>query len=428
MRIIPLSEVVIPPNRQRRAIDPEALAELVSSIAARGLLHAPVLRDGGVLSAGERRIEAVRFLAEQGQTIRHDGEVIPLGSIPYTLVGDLSPLEAAETELEENIRRVDLSWQDKVRAIEEIAALKRAARPEITLPELSAQIYATKAGGDNGRLTEDLSLAGNLTNPAVAGAKTRKEAITALKHAVRAEQYTKLAAAVPEQLASRFRLIRADAFEWMADAPAEWADVILTDPPYGMGADAFGDSDGAVPMASHGYADSSELGERILAECPALWWRIARPNAHLYAFCDIDTFPRWKAALAAAGWRVFRTPLTWIKPGASGRRVPWPEHGPRRSSEWCVYAVKGDKRVRAVAPDWLSYLPDDNLGHSAQKPVALYQDLLARSALPGEHVLDPFCGSGTIFPAAHAARCLATGVELSPEAAGIAATRLKELV
>jgi DNA modification methylase len=77
--------------------------------------------------------------------------------------------------------------------------------------------------------------------------------------------------------------------------------------------------------------------------------------------------------------------------------------------------------------DVLDYPPDTNLGHAAQKPVALFQDLLSRSILPGQSVLDPFCGSGPIFAAAHALKARATGIEMDQGSYGIAVKRIESL-
>jgi len=75
----------------------------------------------------------------------------------------------------------------------------------------------------------------------------------------------------------------------------------------------------------------------------------------------------------------------------------------------------------------LEYGPDKNLGHAAQKPVALFRDLLSRSARPGDTVLDPFCGTGSILEAAHDLKVKATGIENDPTSYGIAARRLEML-
>jgi DNA modification methylase len=108
-------------------------------------------------------------------------------------------------------------------------------------------------------------------------------------------------------------------------------------------------------------------------------------------------------------------------------RAPWPEQGPQRKYELCLYAVKGKRPVTKLAGDVLTHGPDANLGHGAQKPVALFEDLLSRSVHPGDSVLDLFCGTGPLFPAAHALKCRATGIELDQASFGIAAKRIQEL-
>lgn len=70
---------------------------------------------------------------------------------------------------------------------------------------------------------------------------------------------------------------------------------------------------------------------------------------------------------------------------------------------------------------------DDNLGHGAQKPVALFQNLLQRSVRPGDEVLDVCAGTGVIFPAAHTYKVKAVGLEKEAEYYGIALKRLEDL-
>jgi DNA modification methylase len=92
-----------------------------------------------------------------------------------------------------------------------------------------------------------------------------------------------------------------------------------------------------------------------------------------------------------------------------------------------LYAVKGKRPTNYIAPDLFSFPPDDNLGHAAQKPVVLFEELLRRSVRPGNAVCDPFAGTGPIIPAAHAFKCRATAIEIDPAAYGIAVTRLETL-
>jgi hypothetical protein len=90
-------------------------------------------------------------------------------------------------------------------------------------------------------------------------------------------------------------------------------------------------------------------------------------------------------------------------------------------------AIKGDKPTTHIYPDVISTAADENLTHGAQKPVALYQNLLQRSVKPGDRVADFFAGSGTIFEAAHGMKCYAVGTEQSPEYYGMSLARIKRL-
>jgi len=101
--------------------------------------------------------------------------------------------------------------------------------------------------------------------------------------------------------------------------------------------------------------------------------------------------------------------------------------GPRRTYETILYAIKGQKSVNTIAPDVISTTADANMTHGAQKPIALYTDLLRRSCHPGDLVLDCFSGSGTIFPACQELKLKATGLELNPEYFSMGYKRLKEL-
>jgi len=191
-----------------------------------------------------------------------------------------------------------------------------------------------------------------------------------------------------------------------------------------MGADEFGDSGGKA-AGGHLYEDSQEIGERFACELPDILFRLTKPQAHAYIFCDIDWFGTWQGQMEAAGWKVFRTPLIWYKPSAF--RAPWPEKGPQRKYETILFAVKGGMKVTKLLGDVLTYNTDDNLGHQAQKPVDLFVDLLKRSATPGMRVFDACAGSGTIFAAAQECKLFATGVEKDATAYGIAAKRIQDL-
>lgn len=450
-----LSSIEIPAYRQRREFDPGALNELRESIEAHGLLQPIVVREEEgalLLVAGERRLRAVTDLYELGGVLLFSAEggvrgTAPHGCIPYVTMGELTSLQAMEAEYEENVRRVDLSWKEKAAATAALTKLRQAQaaageRPAPTLDTIAEETRGSASDTAVASTKMELALASRLDDPEIAAAGSLREAMKIAKRKDVAAVNAQLGAALPrEQLAHGHQLVVGDCLPWMREQPAESFDVILTDPPYGMGADEFGDSGGAGgSTGAHFYEDSYEswmllMGgkqwdavdgwQKVADGWCGLAFRLAKPAAHAYVFCDFEKFPALKALMEDAGWRVFRTPLLWYKP--AGFRAPWPEHGPQRKYECCLYAVKGDKKTAALVGDVIQAPPDPNLGHQAQKPVALFQDLLRRSVRPGDRVLDTFCGTGPVFTAGHNLKCFVTGVEKDAAAAGIAAQRLNEL-
>ena len=440
MNTLPLTSITVTPNRQRRVFHPGKLVELTESITQHGLFHAVVLRregDSYVLVSGERRLRAVTDIWSLGGSLRYDGADVPEGEIPYTLLEALNPLERELAELDENIRRDDLTWQERAAALARIASLRAAkaeaeGAPPPTTADLAEDLFEPARDGvagssDYGReaIRQQIAVAKFLDDPEVAAAKTVGDAYKTLKK----RETRKRDAAHAERVGATFtraahRCVHGDSLSWLGGAASESFDVILTDPPYGMGADEFGDAGGRAEGA-HGYEDSEENFLSILDVCRTELFRVAKSQAHLYWFCDIDNFELARSVFSQAGWWVHRTPIIWHKP--NGMRTPWPEHGPQRKWEMLLYAVKGKRPTLRIAADLVAFAPDTNLGHAAQKPVALYKELLSRSAKAGDSVLDPFCGTGPIFPAAHELKVAATGIELDQAHYGIALKRLEGL-
>lgn len=433
-RFISIDRLRIPENRQRKEFKLGELNELAASIQSNGLIHAITARiegDDYMLCSGERRLRAIKDIYELGGTFRYDNEEVIPGMVPYTFLGDLSPLEAMEIELEENIRRTDLTWAERAAATarlmdfrEEQARVSGTPRP--TTADISEEVRGSRLGSYQDATRKELLLAGSLHIPEVAAAKTADEAFKILKRKEVTDRNKELASTVGKTFTHTLHnAVQDDSIKWMTDCADSVFDLIITDPPYGMGADEFGDSGKSGEYTEHAYIDDEDTALLCYTTLAREGFRITKPDAHIYAFCDLDRFQQLKLIFSGHGWQVFRTPLIWYKPSAF--RAPWPEYGPQRKYETILFAIKGDRKVNKLYPDVLTYNPDTNLGHQAQKPVALYQDLLLRSYRPGDKVLDPFCGSGPIFPAAHELKCIATGVELDPAHYGIAVNRIKLL-
>lgn len=436
MKAIKLTDIGIAPDRQRRELNPQELIELATSIDRNGLLHPVIVRDntgnGYQLVAGERRIKAIEQLWITGvSTIRCDNQEFPEGFIPCTYLGDLNTIDAFEAELEENIRRVPITWQERCEATSKLFDLRsrqaqRAGTELPTVAQIAVELRGSAIGEPHTTTRTELIMANHLRDPEVAAAKTMDEGFKIIKR----KEETARNAALGESVGRTFNssmhsLLQGDCLELMNGLPSNEFDCILTDPPYGIDAQQFNDSGGKANAAGHTYDDSYDNWRVLINSFATESFRLAKVQAHAYVFCDIDRFVELRGVMSRAGWKPFRTPFIWHNP--SSQRAPWPQHGPHRRYQMLLYAIKGERPVLKLAPDVIEVKSDENLGWAAQKPVSLYQDLLARSCRAGDSVLDPFAGTGTIFPAAHGLKIKATGIELDAAAYGIAVKRLGEL-
>lgn len=429
---VPADQIIVPDNRQRQEFDGGALVELAQSIKANGLLHAIVVRmDGRTLVAGERRLRAIRqFVYAMGGSFAYDGVPVEVGLVPVIRVDAADALALEEIELDENIRRADLTWQERAEAEARLHRIRSARNPEQTLGDTAKELadaagILPKVAQDN--LRQSLVVMKVMAElPEIGKAKTLKDAFKMVQRHEETKRNERLAASVGQTYSTKaLQALHGDCLDLLAEAQwNEKFDVILTDPPYGMGADQFGDAAGRLATIEHHYDDSYESWKDLMARWTSLAWRVTKPQAHAYIFCDIDRFHELKLMMQAAGWYVFRTPLINVK---NSGRVPLPDRGPRRQYEICLYAIKGDKLVTGIYSDVIHSEADEQMGHGAQKPVSLYTDLLKRSCRPGDWVLDSFSGSGTIFPAAFELQLYAVGVEQNAASYGKGLERIAGL-
>ena len=426
MRAAPIHEIILV-DRQRRVFDRRKLTELAESIASKSLMHAVVCVEtegvGLVLVAGERRIRAIKELYAANRIFSFDGTIVPPGTVPYVLISDLDAIDLREAELEENVQREDLTWQEKVAALDELHSLRTAQDPtrtvvdtarEITTPQLS-----TKRA--EAQIAEARILVEHLGDAEVAQASSAKAAYRLVRKKVEAEFTAKLAEMgigtehrhnfIEGDLHWELRQLHQQVLiqDFTTIAPFS---CVIADPPYGMGADKFGDAASRI----HDYDDTWVNAESIYTSIFSWAYELATENAHIYIFCDVDHFVQVKNLAIERGWHPWRTPLMWNKVGSGSFHAPARFHGFRRSYELIFFASKGNRPFSMAYSDIIECPADREKDVAAQKPVALYKTLLQRSCLPGEHVLDPCCGRGTIFLAAEDCQLTATGIEQNPEA------------
>lgn len=422
--IVPAASITIASNRQRQSKPESYIKDLAQSIKENGLIHAPTVTDSLELTAGECRITAILMLNEEYE---YGGTKIPAGFVPIVIKTGKSELELFRIELEENLRRKNLTPVEESKAMAKLHRMltDQAGERGWTKAETAEVVAEIRGEGEvksvANEVAENLLIESFADDPDIQKAKTRSEATKLAKKKLEQMFTQSLGASMQALQSDDFKLIEGDCHEILPTLPAETFAGIIADPPYGVDADQFGEQ---AFHAGHEYSDSVEVAlavaDRILAE----GFRICKPDAHLYMFCDIRLWPTLAALAKGKGWQVYATPLIWYKPNAG--HAPQPGYFTRRY-ETILFARKGGRKLVSSAPDVLPFPSVKFKEHAAQKPQELYEHLMKLSFFPGEQVLDPTCGSGTIFRAAKAAGMRAVGIEKIPEAINISKKTLGEL-
>lgn len=197
------------------------------------------------------------------------------------------------------------------------------------------------------------------------------------------------------------------------------------------------------------------------------WLRILRPGGSAFVFAGRRLSHRCVVALEDAGF-TFKDSLAWLRESAPHRAqrisVVFQKRGDQTNAEkwegWRVgnlrpifepvlWFVKPYSIGKTIADNVLAHgmgafnekaflayeqRPDNVLRsgfgkgeggrHVAQKPVKLLRALIELSTLPGQIVLDPFCGSGSTLVAAKVSGRRYMGFDVDPSAVKVATERL----
>jgi hypothetical protein len=449
IELFPAEITVNRDERQRRElIDIDNLA---ASIALRGQLQPVVITRDHVLVAGERRFAAVSQLGDR-----------PLRCV---YVEELDRAELRAIELEENMKRLDLTWQDRCLAIAEYHEFKVAADPEWSIAATARLlVMSDTACGVHIRIAAEIR-AGNkmiIEAPKFTTARGLVERKSQRQEASETEQLLAMVAAKPKPRPSEKPSVSGFApgesefpaddmteadYSLIADLAADkstgyilnedfkfWAEtyngpkfnLIHCDFPYGVGMHK---SDQGSGDAHGSYEDTPELYWSLADTLLNNLDNFCSPSAHLIFWFSMDFYSE-TFALLSSKFKVSPFPLIWYKSDNSGI-LPDVNRGPRRVYETAFFASRGDRKiVRAVSNVAAASITRGK--HMSEKS----QDVLRHffRMVVDEHsaVLDPTCGSGSAIRAAAAtgaSRYL--GLEINPEFAELAdealADFLKEL-
>jgi ParB/RepB/Spo0J family partition protein len=389
MRIL-IEKIKVPANRQRKTHTKEGIDSLAASMAKQQInpITVTVRESDGTCSliAGERRLLAAKQL----------GWV----DIEANEFGDLSPLEREEIELDENLQRENLPWQ------EEVAAKKRIWEIRAELYGETVEQAAEHVGISRGSLWEDARLAKVIEDvPELGKSKNKTQAMNKLRLLQRRmglEELARRQAVVPtghDDYSGRVILGNCVEVLQTRFKANETISLVLTDPPYGMDLDVGETKKGSAhpEIYADDHYDIMEVVELAAREA----YRLLKADSHAYFWFDIKAYSTIFKFLTDIGFSVDPVPLIWAKniPG----QVNHPSSRWASGYETCFFCRKGDRALlKQGASNVLNYdvVPSGKKIHPTEKPTALLRQLIEASTVAGEIVLDMFGGSGSTAEAA----------------------------
>jgi len=225
----------------------------------------------------------------------------------------------------------------------------------------------------------------------------------------------------PREAAS-FHLGHTDAVAWLRTLPDASVDLLVTDPPYESLEKhrAVGTTTRLKNSKASSNAWFSIFPNDRFAELFTEVYRVLARNAHFYLYCDQQTAFFAKPVGEQAGFRFWK-PLIWDK-----RQIGMGYHY-RARYEMILFFEKGKRRLNDLGIADIIEHPRIHRGYPAEKPAEVSKVLISQSTEPGERVVDPFMGSGSVGEAALSLGRHFAGNDICDEAVEVTRERLAKL-
>ena len=221
---------------------------------------------------------------------------------------------------------------------------------------------------------------------------------------------------------STFHLAQGDAVAWLRALPSESIDLVVTDPPYESLEKHR--AVGTTTRLKHSKSSSNDWFSIFPnARFPELFeqvYRVMKRNTHFYLYCDPETMFVAKPIAERAGFKFWK-PIIWDK-----RKIGMGYHY-RARYECILFFEKGKRKLNDLGVADIIEHSRISGGYPAEKPPAVSEVLIRQSTQPGERVIDPFMGSGSVGVAAITLGRSFYGNDLCAEAVDITRARLRDL-
>lgn len=436
--------------RQRQEISESKVIDLAQSIQTRDLIHTILLDpETSTLIAGEHRLLAFQ-LNGANRIPCTNPEYNEWNLIPCRYAIDVTSAELQALELEENIKRSEMRWEDTARAISNYHEIQKISDPAHTLEKTGKEIGMSSgqisrylmvaielqkenpkvlaATGVNAAINiitrgQDRAIAEEMNLMDAAGMEFSSETIGAASPTssdtidLPWEEITSVACPAPAPLFPSDSIQNLDFTEWVKTYKGRPFNFLHCDFPYGI---------------NHQKSDQGRSDEwGAYADTPEIYWalcqtfadnidKILASSAHVLFWFSMTHYQSTINFFEQQTDLVVNPfPLVWFKSDNKGL-LPDPNRGPRRVYETALLMTRGDRKV--VSPIANCYAaPGTKSIHLSEKSESMLRHFFRMLVDEHTELFDPTCGSGAAIRAAESLGAKKVlGLEIDPENASAA--------
>ena len=215
----------------------------------------------------------------------------------------------------------------------------------------------------------------------------------------------------------KFELWHGDCLEMVKDIPDGSVDLVLTDPPYGIGFQS-----NFRKNKFNKIDNDSIINAEFLDECK----RVLKDTGAIYCFTRWDVYPNWFEQIRKR-FKV-KNCIVWFKRGGGLGDL---KKGYIYNHKFIIYCAEKNHRLNGKRRnDVFEFAKDapSTYVHPTQKPISLLKEIIERSSNEGGVVLDCFMGSGSTGVACVNTNRHFIGIELDDGYFNIAKKRIEEAV
>lgn len=455
--LLPLLSINVEGRLRADLGDIEDLARSIASLAeakpdTHGLMHPIVIDEESNLVAGGRRYAAFTLLASD--KVKSSLGPTYYSVVPVTNLGTLTPAKRRMLELEENLRRKQMTWQEEILGLadyhrmSEREALKDR---ESWTQEMTAKFFNVSQASISVALTIAKELNASKDNEywkcdsatAAIALRAQKKLDEASREQLRrielrrleASKNVQIAAATvsietidlaravpvpqatgpivkpvltPDQIASFY--YHGDGRELLPQiAKSTRINHIIFDPPYAI------DEDNMANVAKHDRVRATHEVEPsliLIRDFLDIGYQFIAEDGFMCMWYDLDHHEKIRTWAELIGWKVCRWPIIWCKTSNCQNQAA--QYNVTKATEVCYILRRSTSSIIKTKQSKNFILADavSSGSHPYVKPDAVWGYLLDTVSVEGDTVVDLCAGEGSSLAAAFKRNRNPIGVEI----------------